>query len=66
MEGKYIGFMCSRGPALEHLFAKVLLQYAENSYKVDCRPDWSYEKIAAAVERGAYKSAQETEVANYA
>jgi len=64
--GKFMGFMCPRGPALDHPFAETLLSYAENGCRVDCGDNWSKQQIEEAVRRGPHKSAREAEAAAYA
>ena len=61
-----MGFMCPRGPALDHPFAETLLSYAENGCRVDYGDNWSKQQIEEAVHRGPHKSAREAEAAAYA
>lgn len=65
-KGKFRGFMCPRGPALDHPFAETLLAYAETGCTVDCGEPWSLEQIEAAIARGAHSSAKEQDAAEYA
>lgn len=65
-KGKFIGFMCPRGPALDHPFAEMLLSYAESGCTVDCGEPWTLDRIEKAIERGAHTSAKEKAAADYA
>ena len=64
--GKYRGFMCPRGPALDHPFAETLLSYAEKGCVVDCGEPWTMERIEQAIERGIHTSAKDPNAAAYA
>ena len=51
------GLMWPRGPALSHPAAPLLTSYAIDGCPVDCGPDWSYERLIAALTYGAHPSA---------
>ena len=52
-----------QGEALQHPFAKILLEYAKIGYPVDCGPDWSKERIEAAVQKGPSTTAKDPHAA---
>ena len=62
-EPVYVGLMRPKGKALKHPAAAELLQYATEGCPVDCGPNWSKERIVAAIAMGPSKSAQHPEAA---
>jgi hypothetical protein len=44
-----------------HPFAPTLHEWSDVGYPVDCGPDWAWETIEAAVQRGPHKSAMDPE-----
>ena len=53
--------MRPRNRALNHVASDELLRYATNGCPVDCGPNWSLERLEAAIQMGPCKSARSTE-----
>ena len=58
--------MCPSGISLEYLMADLLLEYMTKGCMVDCREDWSLEKIQVAIDRGSHIRKHEIEASKYA
>ena len=51
-----LGFMCPRNYALNHPSTPLLFGHTQNGCSVDCREDWTLEKIILMLERGPHVS----------
>ena len=60
--GKH-GLMWPRTYSLDHPAAPMLDEWARNGCPTDCGPDWSQERIEAAIQRGPHPSAKLKEAA---
>ena len=49
-----LGFMCPRNYALNHPSTPLLFGHTQNGCSVDCREDWTLEKIILMLERGPH------------